>query len=425
MNATIQHKVLQSIALTLLFAIAFPTSGKAQHHKNIKAQQLVASGAQDREFWVQALHKIAYPVIHNLAEGTLRKNMPLETGANYNLVVEEVTYLEAVGRTLAGVAPWLALPDDNTAEGILRKQMRDETLIGLANAVDPKNPDYLNFRKHGQPIVDAAYVAHAFLRAPKALWEPLDELTKKRYIEEFKSLRDRTGAYNNWLLFAGITEAFLKKVGEKPEPMRIMIARNKMREWYVGDGWYSDGSKFSMDYYNDHVIHPMLVDMLGTLLELKSVSKDEYEIALRRMIRHADFSERLIAPDGTYPAFGRSVTYRTAAFQSLAQVALMEKLPEFIQPAQVRCALTSVFRNMFEGNQNFDNNGWLVLGFNGHQPEMADVYTSTGSLYMATLGFLPLGLPADNDFWTAPPADWTAKKAWSGQKVKKDYKVEY
>ena len=425
MNSIIRRKVLQSIVLTLIFVLAFPTPGKAQHYKNRKAQQLVTSGAQDREFWVQALHKIAYPVIHNLAEGTLRKNMPLETGTNYNLVVEEVTYLEAVGRTLAGVAPWLALPDDNTAEGILRKQMRAETLKGLANAVDPENPDYLNFRKHAQPIVDAAYVAHAFLRATKALWEPLDELTKKRYIEEFKSLRDRTGAYNNWLLFAGITEAFLKKVGEKPEPMRIMMARNKMREWYVGDGWYSDGNKFSMDYYNDHVIHPMLVDMLGTLLELKSVSKDEYEIALRRMIRHADFSERLIAPDGTYPAFGRSVTYRVAAFQSLAQVALMEKLPEFIQPAQVRCALTAVFRNMFEDNQNFDDNGWLVLGFNGHQPEMADVYTSTGSLYMATLGFLPLGLPTDNDFWTAPPADWTAKKAWSGQKVKKDYKVEY
>ena len=48
---------------------------------------------------------------------------------------------------------------------------------------------------------------------------------------------------------------------------------------------------------------------------------------------------------------------------------------------------------MYEGNQNFDKDGWLVLGFNGHQPECADGYTSTGSLYMATLSFLPLGLP--------------------------------
>jgi hypothetical protein len=80
---------------------------------------------------------------------------------------------------------------------------------------------------------------------------------------------------------------------------------------------------------------------------------------------------------------------------------------------------------MYEGNQNFDSNGWLVLGFNGHQPAIADVYTSTGSLYMATLGFLPLGLPADNKFWTDPAADWTSKKAWTGEEVKKDYKIEY
>jgi hypothetical protein len=56
---------------------------------------------------------------------------------------------------------------------------------------------------------------------------------------------------------------------------------------------------------------------------------------------------------------------------------------------------------------------------------VADIYTSTGSLYMATLGFLDLGLPATHAFWTDPPADWTSRKAWSGQPLKKDYKVEY
>lgn len=383
------------------------------------------SGAEDRQLWVDYLWKVSYPVIHNLAEGTLRQNMPVEAAPDYGGGAEMMTYLEAVGRTLAGVAPWLALPDDETKEGKRRKQMREEVLKGLKNAVDPESPDKLNFTVYAQPIVDAAYLAHAFLRAPQALWEPLDEVTKARYVEAFKSLRDRTGAYNNWLLFAGLSESFLLRVGEKADPFRINIAKNKMKEWYVGDGWYSDGSKFSMDYYNAYVIHPMMVEMLGVLVSQKRARPEEYDEALKRMIRHAEFSERIIAPDGTYPAFGRSVTYRTAAFQSLADVALKEKLPAHLSPAQVRCALTAVFRNMYEGNQNFDANGWLVLGFNGHQPEMADSYTSTGSLYMATLGFLPLGLPADNPFWTDAPADWTTKKAWKGERLKRDYKVEY
>ena len=382
----------------------------------------------DREFWVDALYKISYPVIHNLAESTLRKNMPVETPPNVNRgdFFNRVTHLEAVGRTLAGVAPWLALPDDDTSEGQLRKRLRAEVIKGLANAVDPDNPDYLNFRTDNQPIVDAAYLAQAFLRAPDALWRPLDSLTKKRIATEMKKLRDRSGAYNNWLLFAGITETFLMSVGEDYDPFRIDLARYKMKEWYVGDSWYADGSKFSMDYYNDYVIHPMLIDMLKVLMDKKRVSKIEYNEALKRMIRHAEFSERIISPEGTCPVIGRSMTYRSAAFQTLAQVALMEKLPEHIKPAQVRCALTKVYKNFFSGHQNFDAEGWLVLGFNGHQPEIADYYTSTGSLYMATLGFLTLGLPADHHFWTDAPADWTAKKAWSGQQpVKKDYKVDY
>ena len=161
--------------------------------KEVAAPQ-VAQGLQDRQVWVNSLYKIAYPVIHNLAEGTLKQNLPLETAPQYYLPVKKVTYLEAVGRTMAGVAPWLALPDDETAEGKMRKQLRDELLKGLRNAVDPAHPDYLNFRTEGQPIVDAAYVAHAFLRAPKVLWEPLDAVTKQRFIEEFKSLRNRKGA---------------------------------------------------------------------------------------------------------------------------------------------------------------------------------------------------------------------------------------
>ena len=177
------------------------------------------------------------------------------------------------------------------------------------------------------------------------------------------------------------------KVGEQVDQAKVFLACKKIEEWYVGDGWYSDGPSFSMDYYNDYVIHPMLVDIYQVLKEKKIVSERQYNTAVKRMIRHSDFSERMIMPDGVFPAFGRSATYRTGAFQSLSQVALMKILPSYIHPAQVRCALTAVFVNMYDGNQNFDKNGWLVLGFNGHQPELADYYTTTGSLYMATLGF--------------------------------------
>ncbi|WP_443944411.1 DUF2264 domain-containing protein [Pedobacter sp. AW1-32] len=408
-----------------IFKKAILISGLILTFLGSKAQEKKTSGQEDRAFWSKTLYRISYPVIHNLANSTLRKNMPKEVGPSYYLPVEKVTYLEALGRTIAGVAPWLALPDDNTDEGKMRKTLRIELLKGLANSVDPANPDYMNYTSEQQPIVDAAYVAHAFLRAPKALWEPLDETTKKRFIQEFKNLRTRNGAYNNWLLFSGLTEGFLLSIGEQYDPARIQFSINKMKEWYAGDSWYSDGEKFSMDYYNSYVIHPMLVDLLGVMVFHKKAKQEEYDLALKRMVRFSEYLERVISPEGTYPAYGRSITYRTAAFQALAQTALMEKLPEYVLPAQVRCGLTKVMHNLYDGNQNFDEKGWLVLGFNGHQPTVADQYTSTGSLYMATLGFLTLGLPANHKFWTDAPAPWTGLKAWTGQPLKKDYKVEY
>lgn len=418
------NKLKQLFLIAAILAVAAPIV-KAQKQKKIIEPQVI-TGVQDRAYWADLLYKIASPVILNLANGTLKQNMPIEVPPGQKTdFYKKVTYLEAVGRAMAGVAPWLALPDDETKEGQMRKKLRTALLKGIVNAVDPKNPDYLNFRTESQPIVDAAYMAQAFLRAPKALWEPLDTLTKKRIAEEFKALRTRTGAYNNWLLFAGVNEAFLMSIGEQADPVRVEFAKRKILEWYQGDGWYSDGPSFSMDYYNSYVIHPMLVDFFKVLLDKKKINAEMYDTAVKRMVRYSEFSERIISPEGTYPAMGRSVTYRTAAFQALGQVALMEKLPSQISPAQVRCGVTAVMHRMYDQNSNFDKEGWLVLGFCGSQPEIADSYTSTGSLYMATLGFLPLGLPATNAFWTTPAADWTAKKAWSGKSFKKDYHVDY
>jgi hypothetical protein len=144
----------------------------------VRKEQSATSGLQDRAYWCNILYKIASPVVFNLAESTLKKNMPVEKAPGYGLNDVNVTYLEAVGRTMAGIAPWLALPDDVSEEGHQRKRLREALIKGISNAVDPSNPDYLNFRTEQQPIVDAAYMAEAFLRAPNALWEPLDNITK-------------------------------------------------------------------------------------------------------------------------------------------------------------------------------------------------------------------------------------------------------
>lgn len=216
----------------------------------------------ERHYWVNLLVRISEPVIKNIANNTLKKVMPVDKASGYRGDPTQVAYLEAFGRTMAGIAPWLNLADDDTEEGKLRKQMRNDALQGITNAVNPAAPDYLNFRTNAQPMVDAAYLCHALLRAPETLWTPLDTLTKSRFITELKQLRRIRHAYNNWVLFDAMVETFLLYAEEEYIPMRIDLGIKKMQEWYKGDGWYSDGPGLAIDYYNGYVIHPMLTDIL-------------------------------------------------------------------------------------------------------------------------------------------------------------------
>lgn len=417
-------KIVLPISFLLFNLIS--TYAAAQKKANIISNDTLIAGKQDRAYWVALLYKISYPVIHNLAEGTLKKNMPVIESPIYRKEFnsKNVSHLEAVGRTMAGLAPWFALPDDNSEEGIIRKQLRTELIKGLANAVNPLSPDYLNFRTENQPLVDAAYVSQAFLQAP-VLWNSLDTITKQRFVTEFKALRRIKTIYNNWLLFAGMTETFLMSIGEQYDPVRIDIAWRKLKEWYVGDGWYQDGASFAMDYYNSYVMHPMMVMMLQHMADKNLMPQAEYELALKRMVRYADFLERMITPEGYFPVFGRSMTYRTGIFHALNQTALLHHLPPHIQPSQVRSGITLVMKHCFEVPGTFDSNGWLQLGLTGNQPMIADYYTCTGSLYICSLGFMALGLPETDSFWSSPAADWTSKKAWSGQPFQKDYHVDY
>ena len=140
-----------------------------------------------------------------------------------------------------------------------------------------------------------------------------------------------------------------------------------------------------------------------------------------RARRYAEVQERLIAPDGSFPSIGRSTCYRFGAFQLLAQMAWRRELPAEVKPAQVRCALTAVIRRMIEAPGTFDDQGWLRIGFCGHQPALAETYISTGSLYLCTAGLLPLGLPPEDEFWRGAPARWTSQKLWAGENLPADH----
>lgn len=387
----------------------------------------------DRSYWSDLAYRIAAPVLENMSKDELKKNMQVELSPSWDGRSKDVTYMECFGRLMSGVAPWLSLPDDGTEEGKKRKQLREWALKSYVHAVDPESRDYLLWRNEGQPLVDAAYIASSFLRAPRQLWDPLDDLTKERYIHEFQQLRRIDPPNTNWLLFSAMIETFLMEAGAQYDMYRIHSAIRKIEEWYVGDGWYSDGEHFAFDYYNSYVIQPMYVQVLQILVDRKMLLRDKslesvrknLDDAKKRMQRYGILLERFISPEGTFPVFGRSMTYRLGVFQPLAMLSWKGFLPEELSEGQVRSGLTCVMKRMFSNEDNFNENGFLALGFAGHQPNLADWYTNNGSMYLTTEVFLPLGLPAGHSFWTTPAQDWTTKKAWKGEPFSKDKAVRY
>lgn len=375
----------------------------------------------DREVWVETMDRIARPVISNLAEGTLRQNMPFESLSDDPLR-KEVSYLEAFGRTMCGIGPWLSLGPDETAEGQLRAEYIDMACRALKNSVDPDSPDHLCFdNRHTQPLVDAAFLAQGVLRAGDQIWGRLDEETKADYIRELKISRSIRPFESNWLLFASMVEAaLLEYTGEcDMERLTYGVRRFMQDGWYKGDGLYGDGPAFHMDYYNSLVIHPMLTDVMEIMVKHGLLDAESLDLQLVRESRYATILEKFISPEGTFPVVGRSIVYRCGHLHALAHVALRERLEKGITPAQVRSAMTAVFRNQFSAPENFDGE-WLTVGFAGHQINMSEAYINTGSTYLCLAAFLPLGLPADNEFWTASAADWTSRKAWRGVDVGAD-----
>jgi hypothetical protein len=298
-----------------------------------------AAATDDRARWTRLLQRVADPVLTHLASGTLKARMPVEQAPGATR--QPVTHLEALGRLMAGLAPWIELAPDQTPEGRLRAQYADLAARSISRAVDPSSPDFLNFTRDRQPLVDAAFLAQGLLRAPRALRDALEPPTKRQLIAALESTRAIVPGFNNWLLFSATVEAGLARLGASWDRLRV-------------------------DY-------------------------------------------------GSFPAIGRSLAYRCGAFHLLAQMALRGSIPASVSPAQVRGALTAVIRRTLEAPGTFDADGWMQIGFCGHQPGVGETYISTGSLYLCSVAFLPLGLPATHAFWSAPAQPWTSARAWAGQ----------
>ncbi|HEY8982747.1 MAG TPA: DUF2264 domain-containing protein [Streptomyces sp.] len=246
-----------------------------------------------------------------------------------------------------------------------------------------------------QPLVEAASIALALRLTRPLLWDRLDDGVQQRAAAWLSDALTAEPWPCNWELFPVTVGGFLESIGHEPEASRRAIDRglDRIEQWYVGDGWYTDGDGRKFDYYNGWAMHlyPVLHAWLAddpTLLDLYA----------GRLERHLTDYARLFGADGAPLHQGRSLTYRFATTAPLWLGALTGRTP--LPPGETR-RLASGALKYFLDREALTPDGLLTLGWHGPNPSVLQGYSGPASPYWAGKAFLGLLLPPEHDVWTA------------------------
>ncbi len=386
-----------------------------------------------RNQWLSILLQITNPVINGFINKDIKSIFPIHFSAHLSKDDKrrnqtEIVFIELFSRTLLGISILF-----QNEESIYKNNLNDlfQNVLFMINTTFSGYLDFYHSSITDQLIVEMANCALAFIRAPY-LWNSLHPLIKNNILKiMYYSITKFKPHMNNWLLFEALIEIFLYKNQKIKILNKTLLNIRVIESYYIGDGWYKDGPLFHMDFYNSYVILPFLITIYQELHLLNYQNngilfKNLYQKTLLKIQKHSEFLERLIGIDGSFPIFGRSAVYRSAVFHALVTNVYISELPQTLSYGQVRAGLNAVIINMFQNEKIkiVDEHGFLTFGFSGFQPQLADEYSNSGSVYFALLIFMPLGLDENNIFWSSNEEDWSQKKLYNGNSINRDKSIK-
>jgi len=384
---------------------------------NVQRSNAIKNYKKDRAIWVKHLLELTKPLFHmsKLDFNSFKiKKYYIDVSNNVNKL--NIGYLECFSRIFAGISTWIISNDDNNDDNNYdnnyenkQKELISSLVYDCFDKLIPFFDKEMDLFSIEQSIVECAYICYGFIITKNKIWLLLKEETQKNIIQILKKVRllIREYHYNcNWYLFHGIIETFFKTINIDYDEEFIIEMIHSVNEWYCGDGFYFDGErKFKMDYYNSYVIQPFFLEIL------KVFNSSLLDVAIQRCIRYSEFLERIIGSDGTFPPIGRSITYRFAAFHLLSYCIYNNHISVGHSYGQLRNALTKVLVTILN-KEVYDKDGFLNMGFTCEQNSLQDSYSNTGSCYITTISFLPLGLELNHPFWNDSPGPFTQESCW-------------
>ncbi|WP_338783908.1 DUF2264 domain-containing protein [Streptomyces sp. DG1A-41] len=320
-----------------------------------------------------------------------------EDRALYHLPGDRTSWSGRLSDGLEGYARTLLLAAFRRDEKALERYAD-----GLAAGVSGVWP---GIEDRSQPLVEAASIALALRLTRELLWDRLDDGVRQRVAAWLGDALTAEAWPCNWELFPVTVGGFLAEVGHEPDASRAAIDRGleRIEQWYVGDGWYTDGDGRKFDYYNGWAMH--LYPVLHAWLERDQRLLDLYGA---RLERHLSDYARLFGGDGAPLRQGRSLTYRFATTAPLWLGALTGRTP--LSPGETRRLASGALRYFLDRGA-VDDRGLLSLGWHGPDESVLQGYSGPASPYWASKGFLGLLLPPGHEVWTAPEEPAPAERA--------------
>lgn len=315
-----------------------------------------------------------------------------ETGATYDTTV---IGLEAFSRLLWAISPYWQGKGGRT-------EFEEIYLQGIIAGTDPENPAYWGSPKdYDQRFVEMAAIAAAILEAPEKIWQPLSEKEKNNLATWLNTINQYFIPKCNWLFFKVLVNLALNKVGMPCDMPAAVAAMDEVDSWYIGEGWYSDGSateKPQRDYYI-----PWAIQYYSILYSVfaKEIDPERAEKFRQRALAFGKQFVNWFDEDGAALPYGRSLAYRFAqvSFYSVCVYAGIEPLPLEVMKG-------IIVRNLawWMDKPIFDRDGILTIGYCYPQLYMSERYNAPGSPYWAMKTFILMALPEDHPFWAAKAA---------------------
>jgi hypothetical protein len=240
---------------------------------------------------------------------------------------------------------------------------------GVLTGTNPRSRGYWGtIADYDQRLVEASDIALILWLGRHTLWQGLTESERSQVGRWLFQVNGKRVRDNNWHLFVTFTNVVLAALGQPSDLKEARQHYVRLKSFYRGDGWFSDGPSPTFDYYNAWSIHYLLYWL--TQVD-PSWDPDFIRNASGLFLGKYRY---LFGPAG-FPIRGRSVCYRMAAPAPLVagQLAPLHIVP----PDEARRALDDVWRYFIA--RNAVSEGMVTQGYCGPDPRVLDNYSGPAS----------------------------------------------